>query len=78
MGNAARRCVVVCIIRFMNSVDIIHRLEREGWRKAHQVGSHIKFKHPDRLGMVTVPYPKKDLTIGTLRSIYRQAGWNWK
>ena len=71
-------CVVVCIIHPMNSADIISRLEREGWQKAHQVGSHIKFKHPGKPGRVTVPHPKKDLTIGTLRSIYRQAGWNWK
>ncbi|MES9901938.1 MAG: type II toxin-antitoxin system HicA family toxin, partial [Sedimenticola sp.] len=24
---------------------------------------------------VTLPHPKKDLPIGTLRSIYRQTGW---
>jgi predicted RNA binding protein YcfA (HicA-like mRNA interferase family) len=62
----------------MNSADIIRRLEREGWKQAHQVGSHIKFKHSVRPGMVTVPHPKKDMAIGTLRSIYRQAGWDWK
>ena len=62
----------------MNSADVIRRLTREGWRKVHQVGSHTKFKHPDKPGMVTVPHPKKDMAIGTLRSIYRQAGWHWK
>jgi predicted RNA binding protein YcfA (HicA-like mRNA interferase family) len=25
-----------------------------------------------------VPHPRKDMVIGTLRSIYRQAGWTWK
>ncbi|MEI6600901.1 MAG: type II toxin-antitoxin system HicA family toxin [Comamonadaceae bacterium] len=25
-----------------------------------------------------MPHPRKDIAIGTLRSIYRQAGWNWK
>jgi len=29
-------------------------------------------------GKVTVPHPKKDLAIGTLRSIFRQAGWEWR
>jgi len=62
----------------MNSSDIIRRLEREGWQKTHQVSSHAKFKHLSRPGFVTVPHPRKDLTIGTLRSIYRQAGWDWK
>ncbi|MEI6335246.1 MAG: type II toxin-antitoxin system HicA family toxin [Methylococcaceae bacterium] len=26
---------------------------------------------------VVVPHPRKDLPIGTLRSIYKQAGWDW-
>jgi predicted RNA binding protein YcfA (HicA-like mRNA interferase family) len=62
----------------MGSAEVVKRLEREGWRKAHQVGSHIKFKHAEKPGAVTVPHPKKDLPIGTLRAIYRQAGWEWR
>jgi predicted RNA binding protein YcfA (HicA-like mRNA interferase family) len=68
----------MCIITHMNSAEIVRRLESEGWRKAHQAGSHCKFKHPEKPGAVTVPHPKKDLPIGTLRSIYRQAGWQWR
>lgn len=68
----------LCIITHMNSAGIVRRLESEGWRKVHQTGSHIKFKHPEKPGAVTVPHPKKDLPIGTLRSIYRQAGWQWR
>ncbi|MDR2092959.1 MAG: type II toxin-antitoxin system HicA family toxin [Azoarcus sp.] len=26
----------------------------------------------------THPHPRKDLPPGTLRSIYRQAGWAWR
>jgi predicted RNA binding protein YcfA (HicA-like mRNA interferase family) len=62
----------------MNSAEILRRLESEGWRRVHQVGSHIKLKHPERSAAVTVPHPKKDLPIGTVRSIYRQAGWEWR
>jgi predicted RNA binding protein YcfA (HicA-like mRNA interferase family) len=62
----------------MKSAEVMRRLEVEGWRKVHQAGSHVKFKHPDRPNTVTVPHPKKDLPIGTLRSIYRQAGWDWR
>jgi predicted RNA binding protein YcfA (HicA-like mRNA interferase family) len=62
----------------VNSAGIVRRLESQGWRKVHQTGSHIKFKHPGKPGAVTVPHPKKDLPIGTLRSIYRQAGWQWR
>jgi len=40
-------------------------------------GDHEKFKHPYKLGHVVVPHPRKDMPIGTLRNIYRQAGWEW-
>jgi len=62
----------------MTSAEIVRRLETEGWWKAHQASSHIKFKHPEKKGAVTVPHPRKDLPIGTLRSIFRQAGWEWR
>lgn len=39
-----------------------------------QSGSHKQFRHPDRPGRVTVPHPKADLKIGTLKSIERQSG----
>ena len=37
-------------------------------------GSHHHFKHPTRMGIVTVPHPKKDIPKGTVGSILRQAG----
>jgi len=40
------------------------------------VGSHQQFKHPTKKGKVTIPHPKKDLPIGTVRSILKQAGIN--
>jgi predicted RNA binding protein YcfA (HicA-like mRNA interferase family) len=30
--------------------------------------------HPTKPGIVTVPHPKKDMPIGTLRSIEKQSG----
>lgn len=62
----------------MNSAELIKRLEREGWSRVGGKGDHIKFKHPEKAGHVVVPHPRKDMPIGTLRSIYRQAGWAWK
>lgn len=58
-----------------NSRDIIRRLEKEGWTLARITGSHHHFAKPGRWEIVTVPHPRKDLSIGTLKSIYRQAGW---
>jgi predicted RNA binding protein YcfA (HicA-like mRNA interferase family) len=37
-------------------------------------GSHAQFTHPTKKGRVTVPHPKKDIPLGTLVSIERQAG----
>lgn len=62
----------------MNSRDIIRRLKSDGWILHHAKGDHHQFKHPAKKGKVTIPHPKKDLAIGTLRNIYRQAGWDWR
>jgi len=63
-----------------DSRDIIQRLLREGWyRHRNGPGDHIQFRHPDRPGKVTIDGERrKDLPLGTVRSIYRQAGWPWK
>jgi len=58
----------------MNSKDIIRALMADGWEKARQKGSHVHFKHDIRLGRVTVPHPKRDLPVGTLRSIEKPSG----
>jgi len=58
----------------MNSREIIKALEADGWREVAQKGSHLQFKHPTKPGRVTVPHPKKDFPVGTLRSIEKQSG----
>ncbi len=60
----------------MTSRDVISRLKKDGWVLVHVRGSHYQFKHPTKPGRVTVPHPKRDLPVGTLRSIFKQAGWN--
>ncbi|MBR0668546.1 type II toxin-antitoxin system HicA family toxin [Roseomonas hellenica] len=58
----------------MDSRAIIAALTADGWKQVAQKGSHSQFKHPTKPGRVTVPHPKRDLPIGTLRSIEKQAG----
>jgi predicted RNA binding protein YcfA (HicA-like mRNA interferase family) len=60
----------------MNSRTVIALLEADGWFEVGQKGSHLQFRHPIKPGRVTVPHPKKDLPIGTLRNIEKQAGFN--
>jgi len=62
----------------MNSREVIRRLQRDGWRAVAQAGSHKQFKHPVKPGRVTVPSPKKDIPLGTLKSIEKQAGLKLK
>jgi predicted RNA binding protein YcfA (HicA-like mRNA interferase family) len=58
----------------MNSRELIKKIEADGWELTRVTGSHHHFKHPTKAGLVTVPHPKKDLPIGTVRSILKQAG----
>jgi predicted RNA binding protein YcfA (HicA-like mRNA interferase family) len=57
----------------MSSREVIRFLQQSGWQQVAQKGSHVQFKHPDKPGRVTVPHPKQDVPIGTLRSIEKQA-----
>lgn len=56
------------------SREVIARLEKAGWRKIRQRGSHVQMKKDGVAAIVTVPHPKKDLKRGTLRSIERASG----
>ena len=58
----------------MNSKEIIKHLQADGWYLVATKGSHANYKHPLKPGRVTVPHPKRDLPIGTLKSIEKQSG----
>ena len=58
----------------MNSRKIIKELKKNGWELVNCVGSHKQFKHPKIKGRVTVPHPKRDINIKTLKSIEKQSG----
>ena len=57
----------------MDSRDVLAALRADGWKQVAQKGSHINLKHPVKPGRVTVPHPRRDLPIGTLKSIEHQA-----
>jgi predicted RNA binding protein YcfA (HicA-like mRNA interferase family) len=58
----------------MKSADLIRELEAAGWVLDRVRGSHHVFKHPSKAGIVVVPHPKKDLGIGLVTAIRKQAG----
>ena len=60
----------------MKTKEIISLLKKDGWYQVAQKGSHKQFKHPIKVGRVTVPDhgQNKDLAKGTENSILKQAG----
>ena len=57
----------------MNSASLIKQIKADGKYLVHTVGSHQQFKHPTKPGKITIPHPKKDIAIGTLRNMMKQA-----
>jgi predicted RNA binding protein YcfA (HicA-like mRNA interferase family) len=58
--------------------DVAARLRQDGWIIARKgPGDHVQYKHVIRAGRVTIDMGAREIPTGTLRSIYRQAGWEW-
>jgi len=56
--------------------EVIRMLERDGWVLVVTRGSHRQFKHPIKLGRVTVSGSLgDDMPKGTFASVRRQAGF---
>lgn len=55
-------------------MEVIRLIGAAGWELIGVTGSHHHFRHPEKPGKATVPHPKKDLPLGTLKSIERQTG----
>ncbi len=59
----------------MKAKDVIKMVKSDGWFLDRQRGSHKIFKHLTKTGIVTIPdHGNKDIPIGTLQSILKQAG----
>ena len=58
----------------MRSAELIKMLEAEGWLLRGVRGSHHVFSHPQLGGHISVPHPKKDLGVGLVHQLLKQAG----
>lgn len=59
--------------------DVMKLVEADGWRIVATRGSHRQYKHPVKLGRVTIPgHPSDDIHVGTLKSVLSQAGLKGK
>lgn len=57
--------------KLLSSKEIVRALEREGFVFISQRGSHAKYRKDQ--STVIVPMAKKEIPVGTFRSIVRQA-----
>ena len=63
-------CEVAMTVR-----EAIRRVEKDGWVRVRQKGSHRQFHHPTKPGTVTIAgKPSLDLDKKSERSVLRQAG----
>ena len=55
--------------------EVARRLTAAGFIEIGQKGSHVKFAKETRQGVLTAVVPRhREVAVGTLRSILRQAG----
>lgn len=62
------------MLHTMKSAELIKRLEKAGWVLRAVKGSHHIYTHPEKGGHITVPHPKKDLGVGLVAKLLKQAG----
>lgn len=66
--------ITVRIIHTIRSAELIREMEKAGWTLKRIRGSHHVFVHPSRRGIVVVPHPKRELGVGLVVAIRKQAG----
>lgn len=54
--------------------EVEELLKEDGWYQVKQKGSHHQYKHPTKMGKVTIPEHPGDIHMDTVKSILRQAG----
>ncbi len=58
----------------MTAKELEKLVKERGWYLVRKKGSHNIYKHGSYKGIIVIPFHgKKDIPIGTLKSIMRQA-----
>lgn len=60
-------------MRLVQSRQLIKELEEAGWTLDRVTGSHHIVRHRYNPNTIPVPHPKKDLPLGTVKSLRRRA-----
>lgn len=64
----------MCTIHTVNSKELIKLLEQDGWKLKGAKGSHHVYTHSTKPGHISVSHPKKDLGVGLVSKLLKQAG----
>lgn len=56
--------------------EICRMLQADGWTERKGKGDHKVFNKPGA-GNISVDMGPREIPVGTLRSIFRKAGWAW-
>jgi|GEM_PF-2230728 len=75
-----------CIARYdrmpklpaMNGPELSRTLQRIGFEIDHTTGSHVILRHPVTRRRAVIPTHRRDLPRGTIASILREAGVDWR
>lgn len=59
-----------------NSRKLLKLLEKDGWSIKRTNGDHVIMKKAGAKHPIVLTHPRKDLPIGLVRRIYKDAGWD--
>jgi predicted RNA binding protein YcfA (HicA-like mRNA interferase family) len=59
----------------MKCSELLRILKKDGWYEVSQRGSHIKLKHPTKMGIIIFPdHGSQEMAKGTEKRILKDAG----
>ncbi|WP_323859039.1 type II toxin-antitoxin system HicA family toxin [Xenorhabdus doucetiae] len=58
----------------MSSEDLIKKIKACGWELVRINGSHHIFEKSGKPFPLVIPHPRKDIAVGTLNKLLKQAG----
>jgi predicted RNA binding protein YcfA (HicA-like mRNA interferase family) len=62
----------------MHGPALLRKLQKLGFEIDHTTGSHVILHHPVTRRRAVVPVHRRDLPRGTIASLLREAGVDWR
>ncbi|MCS6937529.1 MAG: type II toxin-antitoxin system HicA family toxin [Candidatus Bipolaricaulota bacterium] len=62
-------------LKNLTADELIHALERDGWRRRRSKGAIFVYEHPDGLQASGHYHPRKTFGSGLLKALLKDIGW---